>query len=382
MASTKYDLLLKGGEIIDPGQDLHALRDVAVAEGRIVSLEENIPISRANQIIGSAGRIVTPGLIDMHTHVYWGSAGLSVEADEVCSASGVTTFVDAGSSGARNFPGFRRHVIERSKSRILAFLNISSVGLIMAPEIGECEDIRLLDADVARRTIETHRNLVLGIKVRADRSSVGSNGIEPLRLAREVSDDAGVPLMIQFGASPPALSEIVPLLRKGDILTHTFNGHGPTILDRSGQIRPDILAAREQGVFIDVGHGAEGFDLDVAKKALERGFGPDTISTDLHRDVLQGPVFDLPATMSKYMALGLTLTEVIRATTIRPARILGLEENAGTLRTGAVADISVFELEGGTFTFAEGRGRTFTGGQRLRHVITVCAGQVMETRTE
>jgi len=382
MALTQYDLLVKGGEVIDPGQNLHALSDVAVADGRIVSIEESIPISRARQIVGAAGRVVTPGLIDMHTHVYWGATPLSVDADAVAASSGVTTFVDAGSSGASNFPGFRRYVIERSRGRILSFLNISSGGLIGAPDVGECEDGRLLDADSASRTIEAHRDLVRGIKVRVERNSVGNNGADPLRLAREVADDANVPLLVQFGPPPPTLGEILSLLRKGDILTHTFTGRGATILDRPGQLRPDVLAARERGVFIDVGHGATGFDVDVARKALEQGFGPDTISTDLHARVLDGPVFDLPTTMSKYIALGLTLTEVIRAAATRPARILGLEEHAGTLRPGAIADISVFELQGGTFTFTDSEDKSLTGSQRLRHVLTVCRGHVMEPETQ
>lgn len=378
MPMAKYDLLVKGGEIIDPGQDLHALKDVAVAGGRIASVEEGIPVSRAQRVIGAAGRIVTPGLIDMHTHVYWGATPISVEADAVAATSGVTTFVDAGSSGAASFAGFRRHIIERSRSRILPFLNISSIGLISAPDVGECEEIRLLDPAGALRTIEAHHPLIHGIKVRVERSSVGGNGVEPLRLAREVADDTDVPLMVQFGAPPPTLGQVLPLLRRGDILTHTFTGHGATILDRSGQVRADVISARERGISIDVGHGATGCDVEVAARALERSFGPDTISTDLHRRVVDGPVLDLPATMSKYLALGLTLTEVIRATTARPAQILGLEQHAGTLHPGAIADISLFELQGGSFTFTDSEGKSLTGNQRIRHVLTVCRGRVME----
>ncbi|MBI4640863.1 MAG: amidohydrolase/deacetylase family metallohydrolase [Candidatus Tectomicrobia bacterium] len=371
-----YDLLLKGGEVIDPGQGIHEQLDVAISEGQIAALSKNIATGEAVKVVDVLGKLVTPGLIDYHAHVFIGTTDMGLKTDAICSASGVTTLVDCGSSGAGTFEGLRRYIIEPSKTRILAFVNISNVGLL-ALGVGELLNLQYISSDQTISVINEHREIALGIKARIGREIVGSNGIEPLRLARQAADMAGVPLMVHVTNSPVPLSQILAILREGDVVTHFLNGRPNGILSGNGDIIPEVWEARDRGILFDSAHGRGHVNFHVARAALAERFFPDLISTDLtlssHRN---GPVYDLPTTLSKFLNLGMTLDGVIERSTAVPARLIGQEGKLGTLKAGAIADISLFELQQGSFEFRDSDGNTMTGEQKLVCSMTIKDGNV------
>lgn len=365
VTSQPYDLLIRGGHLLDPATGRDGLYDVALAGGKVVRVAPDIPAESARQTVDARGLLVVPGLVDLHTHIYWGASALAVDPWTLAPGSGVTTWVDAGTAGAIAFPGFRRYVAEALPVRVLAFLNISSQGILDITLAGECDDLRWCDLERALAAVEAHRDLIVGIKVRASRNAMRDAGAEPLRLAREAADAAGVPLMVHIGQPPPTLGETLPLLQAGDILTHVFRGPTASILTREGRVRPDVLEARARGVSMDVGHGVGSLDFRVARKALEQGFLPDSISTDLHLLNLHGPVHDLVTTLSKFWSLGLSLGEVIAAATAGPARALGREGTLGTLQEGAPGDVTLLAVEEGRFTFRDAVGQELVGNRRL-----------------
>lgn len=386
-----YDLVLKGGKVVDPAQEMHKVLDVAIKGGAIAALRPDIPADQAHQTLNLTGKVVTPGIVDLHTHVYWGGTGLGVLPDRVASESGVTTFVDVGSAGASNFLGFKEHVIERSRSRIYAFLHIAHQGLtatVYAPEsfaiVGETFDLRhamLLPAIEMGRAFP---DLIRGIKVRLSIESSGDQGLKPLRLALQAAEALGVPVMVHVGSPPPSTPEVLGLLRKGDILTHFYRGEPNCMLDREGVIRPEMVEARARGVIMDVGHGRGSFAWTVAEKAMQQGFLPDVISSDLHRGlgpkttVWSGmPAQTQPTTMSKFLSLGLSLDDVIRASTVNPARVIGYDEEIGSLRVGRAADIAVFELEEGEFVFFDYFSGETVGDKRLQPISTFIDGELL-----
>lgn len=363
--SCPYDLLIRGGRVLDPAAGRDGCCDVALAAGKVARVAADIPPEAARETVDARGLLVVPGLVDLHTHIYWGGSALAVDPWALAPASGVATWVDAGTAGAIAFPGFRRYVMEAAPVHVLAFLNISSQGLLDITLAGECDDIRWCDLERALAAVEAHRDRIVGIKVRASRNAVREAGIEPLRIAREAADAAGVPLMVHIGQPPPTLGEVLPLLRTGDILTHVYRGPVASILTREGQVRPDVLEARARGVFMDVGHGVGSLDFRVARRALERGFPPDSISTDLHLLNVQGPVYDLVTTLSKFWHLGLALEEVLAAATAEPARALRQEGILGTLREGARGDVTLLAVEEGRFSFRDAVGQELVGDRRL-----------------
>jgi len=360
-----YDLLIRGGRVLDPAAGRDGRCDVALAGGKVARVAPDIPPESAQEVVDARGLLVVPGLVDLHTHIYWGASALAVDPWALAPRSGVTTWVDAGTVGAVAFPGFRRYVAEAVPVHVLAFLNISSQGILDITLAGECDDLRWCDLERALAAVEAHRDLIVGIKVRASRNAVREAGVEPLRIAREAADAAGVPLMVHIGQPPPTLGEILPLLRAGDILTHVYRGPVASILTREGRVRPDVLEARARGVLMDVGHGVGSLDFRVAQRALEQGFLPDSISTDLHLLNVQGPVHDLVTTLSKFWTLGLSLEQVIAAATAGPARALGREGSLGTLQEGARGDVTLLAVEEGEFTFRDAVGQERVGERRL-----------------
>lgn len=372
----QFDLLLKGGRLIDPASGLDAPRDVAVSNGRIAAIEKNIPADRAARVIDVAGCLVTPGLIDLHSHVYWGGTSLGVDADRLAAKSGTTTFIDAGSAGAGNFLGFRRHVMERSKVRILAYVNISFAGIFGFSHtvmVGECGDLRLCDPREVLAAVREHGDVIVGVKVRSGRIAGGTSGIAPVDIALEAADKIGLPLMAHIDEPPPGRSEVLPRLRRGDVLTHCFRPFPNAPVFASGAVRPDMRLARERGVIFDIGHGMGSFDFEVAKLMLREGLAPDVISSDLHLYCVDGPAFDILVCMSKLMALGMPLHEVLRAATQRPAEAIGRSE-LGTLSVGGVADIAVLRLQSGRFTFVDSVGASLVAEQRLLSEGIVAGG--------
>lgn len=362
-----FELILKGGRVVDPTRNFDQAADVAFVQGRVAAVEPEIPAARATSVVDVTGRIVTPGLIDLHTHVYWGGTSLGVDADAIARRSGTTTFVDAGSAGPGNFLGFRKHVMERARTRILAYLNISFAGIYGFSKnvmVGENTDIRLCDPREVVACAKDHLDRLVGVKVRVGRIASGANGAGPFNAALEAADKLQMPLMSHLDYPPPARHEVVPHLRRGDVLTHCFKPFPNAPVDGRGRVRPDVLAARERGVIFDIGHGMGSLAFETASAMLEQSFLPDVISSDVHALCVDGPAYDLLATMSKFLALGMGLEDVIRTTTKEPAKAID-RSDLGSLAVGAVGDASVLELRRGHYTHVDSVGEQLTASEHL-----------------
>jgi dihydroorotase len=371
-----YDLLFAGGEVVDVGGGHVGRYDVAVRGARIAAVAPDLPRAEARVVIDVTGKLVTPGLVDMHTHVHPGATYWGIAPDPVAWYSGVTTWVDAGSAGAYTLDALRT-AASSFLVRTAVLLNISAIGLT-GPD-GECRDLARLDVDLAIDTVVANRDLVVGVKVRMDGKTVGTHGVEPLRRALAVAEAAGVPVMAHIGVAPPTVDDVLGLLRPGDIVTHCASGLAEGMTVSSG-LAPAVVAAYRAGVLFDIGHGSGGFAFDVLDAQLAAGVIPHTISSDLHARSLNGPVFDLPTTMSKLLAVGLSLQDVVAAATVRPARALGLPDGAGTLAVGAPADIAVFTVEEGEFTVADSHRQQRPARQRLVNDATYVAGRPLPPR--
>ena len=370
------DLILRGGRVIDPSSGRDETADIAFDEGKVTAVGLNLP-SRGAEVVDVDGRLVVPGLIDLHTHVYWGGTSLGVDAVEVARQSGTTTFVDAGSAGPGNFHGFRRHVIEPSPLRIIPYLNVSFPGIFAFSAtvmVGECADLRLFDPRECVRVIEANRDLIAGVKVRVGRNAGGTSGVAPLDIALEVAEETGLPVMAHLDHPPPSRLEVLSRLRRGDILTHCFRPfpNAPVLPD--GRIREEVSEARRRGVIFDIGHGGGSFGFRTAEGMLAAGFLPDVISSDVHTLSIKGPAFDQLVTMSKFLCLGMDLTEVIRASTLAPAAALG-RADLGRLEIGAVGDATVLELVEGNFDYRDVLGEVRSGRWRLKARGLVVAGR-------
>ncbi len=372
-------VLIRGGTLVDPSQGLHARRDVRLGDGRVAELGDGLAPRAGEEIVDARGLLVVPGLIDLHVHVFWGGSHYGIDPDPHCLATGTTTVVDAGSAGALTFPAFRRYVIEVAQTRILPFLNIGATGML-SPDVGELELVPFIDKAAALRTIEAHRDLVQGIKVRLSRDLVGPNARLALTTALEASEGARLPMMVHVGDTPIPLTEILDELRPGDVLTHCFHGREEGILDAKGGVLAEAQKAAGRGVHFDVGHGKGSFAFAVARRALAQGFRPGTISSDLHVYNLHGPVFDLATTMSKFLHLGLPLDEVVEMTTAAPARALRGAAALGTLAPDAAADVTLLELREGQFELEDAGGEKVTARQRLVPVGVVRNGVQVPAR--
>ena len=320
-----FDLILRGGRLIDQSQKLDAVTDIAFAAGKVAMVGNALKADPATDVRDVSGLIVTPGLIDLHTHVYWGGTSLGIDAEAFCRNSGVTTAVDTGSAGPGNFAGFRKHVIERSEVRILAYLHVSHAGIFGFSNrvmVGESEELRLMDPIGAVEVVEANRDLIVGIKVRVGRNSSGTSGIVPLDIALEVAEEVGLPLMAHIDHPPPSYEEVVARLRPGDVLTHAFRPFPNTPATAQGTVKKVVTEARERGVLFDIGHGKGSFAFKTARAMLANGFYPDTISSDIHALCIDGPVFDQVTTLSKFLCMGMPLPDVIAASTLNAAMAL------------------------------------------------------------
>lgn len=350
----KFDLLLKSGIIVDPFQNLYARKDIAFKNGRVSKIETDIPKYAAKEIYNCNDNLVLPGLIDIHIHAFWGISHYGIDPDEYCLKRGVTTGIDAGSAGADTFAGFRKYVIEKSKTRLFSFLNISSIGMVTA-EIGELNRIEYANVKKVVEITNENRDKILGIKVRLTRQqsfeethkavSRGA-GIRPLYLAKEAAEKLGVPIMVHpMDAWCRSVDNILNVMGKGDIFTHCFHGREHGILGHYGAVKDSVYKARERGVIFDVGHGKGSFKWEIAEKALEQGFRPDIISSDLHFYNIHGPVYDLLTTLSKFICLGLSINEAFRCITATPKRVFGKLHQLGTLKIGALGDAVVIKIK-------------------------------------
>lgn len=367
-------LLLQGGEVVDPGAGLAGRLDVRLRQGRVAEVGPAL-VPDGDRVEDVRGRLVLPGLIDLHAHCFVGASDLGPRTDAVAASTGVTTFVDGGSAGAGTFEGMRRLVLDALGVRTFAFLNISAIGLAWLG-VGELNHLAYADVDAAVRVAREHPDRILGIKVRSQREVVGEAGLEPLRRAVRAAEAVGGRVMVHVTNPPGTLDEALALLRPGDVVSHFLHGRGDGILDAGGRIKAAVRAARERGVRFDVAHGRMHVHFDVARAALAQGFPPDTISTDLTVGGAAGCVKDLPTTMGKFLNLGLPLAEVVRAVTATPAAVLGRSGELGTLRPGAAGDVAVVDLEEGRFEFEDAHGARLTGVRRLVPALTVRAGQV------
>ena len=316
---------------------------------------------------------MTPGLVDLHTHVYHSATCWGIRADPVAARSGVTTWLDVGSSGAYNFPGFREFIVKPATARIYALLNISSIGLTAST--WELSNLNYLDVDLCTKLIDHNRDLILGVKVRIDRNTTSGTGIAGLERGRQAAELCGLPLMAHIGYGPPTLDEVLTLLRPGDILTHCFTGGTMRIIGDDGALLEIAKRAWDSGVIMDIGHGAGSFSFATAASLIDAGYRPDVISSDIHQFSVHGPLFDLPTCLSKFLALGMSLEQVIAASTIRPAEVMGMQNEIGTLKVGALADVALWELEEGDFTLYDVHMTPRQGRQLLHNTLTLIDGR-------
>ena len=373
----KYDLILKGGRVVDPSQSIDAIMDVGFHCGNVIALAEELDSSHARDVRDVRGKLVTPGLIDMHTHVYWRGSSISIDADDFCRQSAVTTAIDTGSSGPGNFAGFRQHVIESSAVRILAYLHISHAGIFGFSTrimVGESEELRLMDPLTAVEVANANRDIIVGIKVRLGRWASGIHGMVPFEYALQVAEQCNLPLMVHIDDPPPSYVEVVEALRPGDVLTHCFRPFPNTPLTAEGQVHEQVIAARERGVYFDIGHGMGSFSFEVGRRMLEQGFMPDTISSDIHVLCINGPVYDQLTTLSKFLCLGMSLHDVIAASTSNAAGILNRPE-LGSLSPGCVGDASILSLDEGSFTYTDVLEEELIGEQKLNFHGVVIGGK-------
>lgn len=362
-----YDLILKGGRVIDPSQNLDGIRDVAFSNGKVAACAKDLKAGTDTEVRDVSGYIVSPGLIDMHTHVYWGGTSLGIDGDEFCRTSGVTTSIDTGSAGPGNWPGFRKHVIEKAEARILAYLHISFAGIYGFSKtimVGESENVRLMAPADCAEIADKNRDLIVGIKVRVGRHSSGDQGTAPLNAALQVAEQVGMPLMAHIDHPPPSYEEVVDMLRPGDVLTHAFRPFPNAPCTGQGTVKQAILNARKRGVFFDIGHGGGSFAFKTARAMLANGFEPDTISSDVHSLCIDGPAFDQVTTMSKFLCMGMTLSDVIKASTVNAAVALQRMEY-GSLKPGSLGDATILTVKEGKFDYVDVVGEHLIGNQRI-----------------
>jgi dihydroorotase len=362
-----YDLIVKGGRVIDPSLGIDAVRDVAIAGGRIAAVEASIAAESAPDIIDARGKLVVPGLIDVHTH-----AARSKDGPALALKDGVTAYIDAGSQGADHIDATAA-VARTGPNLGKVLINIARTGIL--PD-GELMDLSRADVAMARGAIARNRDMIVGVKARLSDNVAGRNDLEALRRAQEAAAPFDLPVMIHMGQSVSPMRAILALLKRGDIVTHLYAPAPNGILDENGRVLPEVLAARRRGVWFDLANGRNGHvTWDVAERAMAQGFAPDTLSTDWNTESPKTGVIDFPNVMSKFLLLGMPLDQVIARATVNAARMFDAFSDRGTLNVGAPADVAVLELKEGTFEFLDNYEGKRTGRQRLFPIATVVGGK-------
>ena len=377
MTTATYDLVLSGGNLLDPAQGINdEPRDVAFKDGRVAAVAEHIDPSSAAQTIDATDKLITPGLIDLHGHFYHGGSSSAVHADQTCLGSGVTTGVDAGSSGFLNYGAMRDYVFPAHRTRLLAFLHIGAVGLAANRVLGGAlHDMRIIDVEQTVQAIKENPGFIFGVKVRMHHDAVARwNAHQAMARAREAATEAGVHLMVHVSGTPIPLPDVLEHLGPGDISTHAFNGLPDNILDQAGKVRPEVHAAVDRGVIMDVAHAGVHCDVEVVKAAMDQGVIPDTISTDVHIAPPGRVVYLMNDLVSKFHALGMPLADAVAASTSRPAEILGLQDSIGSLGVGMEGDAAIWDKRQGRFVWHDMAGHNVDGKLRLDTFATVKGG--------
>jgi dihydroorotase len=375
-----YDLVLRGGTVIDPAQGLHAQLDVAVDNGTIAEVRQGIPADMARRAIDVSGKIVTPGLIDLHAHVLDGVNANGVHPDIAGVRAGVTTVVDAGSSGAATFEAFPRHILPRSDTEVLPFLHICQTGLATNPDIIATASI---DLDATLKVAADYKGLIRGIKARMVSPALEIFGMEMPKLAKRAARESGIPLMVHIGDTTrryrsDVIRELLPLLEPGDIVTHLFTANPGGVVDGTGALVPEARELLDRGVWLDTAHGRMNFGFGVARKVLDQGLIPHCISTDLTVPGRVATVHSLVEMMARFLGLGFSLEQVIAMCTANPARVLGEQDRLGSLAVGRQADVSVLELREGDWVVHDTVGDSLRVTQAVAPVVTLKRGRVFE----
>ncbi|HSV79999.1 MAG TPA: amidohydrolase/deacetylase family metallohydrolase [Ramlibacter sp.] len=380
----QFDLVVTGGEVIDPGAGLRGLMDVGIVGGRIAAVAPSLPVHHAKRTISAKGMLVLPGLVDLHAHVMVNGHDMGIHTDACCSGSGVTTLCDAGSTGSSNFAALRGMLDDHVRTNVRAFVNLSAIGVTGVQRSGELAHFPYADPEGCARTIKDNPDLAIGVKLRFGPGLVWEYSAEPVKLARRAAEMAGdVPMMMHITDSPVPLPELIAHMKPGDIVTHCYHGRSHGILgnEEKAFVLKEVVEAQRAGIIFDCAHGRNHLSFRTLEKALEQGFLPDTISTDLTmRTATEGPVWDLPTTMTKLLHFGMSLEEVVRRSTAEPARIMGYEGTVGTLKPGANADVSIFELRDGNFEMRDSDGNVVTARRRLIAQTTIKDGRVWYQR--
>src|SRR5262245_10740006 len=379
----KFDLVVKGGDVLDPSQSLRGRRDIGIRFGVIEAVEPDIPADKTLRVLNASGKVLTPGLIDLHAHVFPYGSAIGIPADELIPFQSTTTLVSAGDAGANNIAAFRRAIVGQTRARLYAFVHIANIGLAGFP-IPELYNIDYAQTEAAAKAVAENADLVLGIKVRMSENVIAKHGLEPLKRAIQACTMAGTgtKVMCHIGGveTPELMSQILDTLRAGDILTHSYSGAPNnagkfTNIVPDGKLLPAALAAKQRGVVFDVGHGGGSFDYTVAEAAMAAGAGPDTISSDIH--VFSGNTPGMPYltwVMSKFLNMGLSLEQVVAMATVNPAKIIGRSPKLGTLQVGAPADVSLLEVIEGPVEFVDTRNNKRQGKIHLKPSGVVMAG--------
>ena len=378
----KYDLLVTDGEVLDPAAGLKGPLDVAISGGKIVEVAASLPKNEARRTISARGLLVTPGLVDIHAHIFVNAHDMGGHTDHFCSASGVTTLCDAGSTGSATFAGLRQIIDHQVRTRTRAFVNLSAIGIVGTSRGGELSHFPYADPEGCARTIEENPDLAIGVKLRYGPGIVWEYTTEPVKLARRTAAMAKVPLMIHITDSPIPLPDILAEMAPGDIITHCYHGRANGIMGQEKQfVLKEVVEAQRYGIIFDCAHGRNHFSFAMIEKALDQGFLPDTISTDLtFTSATKGPVWDLTTTMSKLLHFGMSLDDLVVRATAAPAKIMGYDGTVGTLRPGANADIALLELRDGNFELKDSEGNAVTAKRRLIARATLKDGRVIYER--
>jgi dihydroorotase len=370
--------VIRGGQVFDPERGGFARLDVLVDGGRVVKIASAIEPPTPAQVLDATGLFVTPGLVDGHVHAFRWAHLISLDVDPLSSRSGVTTFVDGGSAGSLQFMAFRKFVIERVRSHLYGLLNVSAMGQMLdglkGVDVWEGEDPRFLHLDSAAEIVEANRDVIVGIKVRIN---TGLSSLAPLAAARELADRVGLPVVVHTAPAPPLFRDLLPHLRAGDVVTHMYHPGPGGLVDNEGKLGPDYVEARERGIVFDTGTARFHTSFAVARAAIQQGFLPDTISTDLTLTNYRHITIDMPTTLTKFMAFGLSLEQVLQRATIAPARMLPADRGHGRLAEGLPADIALFALESGEFTYEGYFGDRLQARQRLVSRGTLREGRLL-----